>query len=455
MSFTSSYREWNFDGLIGPTHHFAGLAVGNLASSSHKYQVSSPRQAALQGIAKMRQIHRLGVKQAFLPPLLRPSLQALRMRGYEGSDRQILDKAYRCSPEDLLWCASSSSMWTANAATVSPSIDTADQRVHISVANLATMPHRALEADETALLLQQVFRGHQHFHHHPPLPADGYFCDEGAANHLRLGSSHGGRGIEIFVYGVDSQNPNALLPKKYPARQSRSASLAVARQHQLDPKRTFFIQQNPQAIDAGVFHNDVIATANENVMLYHEDAFLETSSQMRIIQEHCRELFPNQPFFWLPISRERLSLAEAIVTYFFNSQIVGLPNGGMALIAPVECRENLRGRALLDDIIHGDNPICEIYEVDLRQSMANGGGPACLRLRVVCNRQEEAGIHPAFVLDDHKLNLLESWIRQHYRERLTILELADYAFYQETLAALDTLTQILQLGSIYPFQQNA
>jgi succinylarginine dihydrolase len=399
----------------------------------------------------MRRLHRLGVKQGFLPPLLRPSLKALRARGYEGSDRQVLDKAYRSHREDLLQCASSSSMWTANAATVSPSADSADRKVHISVANLACLPHRALEARETARLLRHVFRDHQRFQHHPPLPADGYYFDEGAANHLRLCPSHADRGMEIFIYGFDPQNPAAFLPKRYPARQSRSASLAVARRHQLDPGRALFIQQNPQAIDAGVFHNDVIVAANENVLFYHEDAFWDTSSRILLIRERYRELFPGQPFFLLPVSRARLSLAEAVTSYLFNSQIVRLPQGGMALIAPAECWRNPRVRDLFEEILHGDNPIREVHEADLQQSMANGGGPACLRLRVVCDQEEEAGIHPAFVIDDPALDFLESWIRRHYREELTIPELADYTFYQQTLAALDALTQTLRLGPIYPF----
>jgi len=65
---TSTGLELQLDGLVGPTHHFGGLSVGNLASMRHAGWQSRPRQAALQGLAKMRQVLALGVPQAVLPP---------------------------------------------------------------------------------------------------------------------------------------------------------------------------------------------------------------------------------------------------------------------------------------------------------------------------------------------------------------------------------------------------
>ena len=47
-------REFNFDGLVGPSHNYAGLSFGNVASFSNVKSASNPKQAALQGLAKMR-----------------------------------------------------------------------------------------------------------------------------------------------------------------------------------------------------------------------------------------------------------------------------------------------------------------------------------------------------------------------------------------------------------------
>ena len=41
--------EINFDGLVGPSHNYAGLSIGNLASTRNAGQLSQPRRAALEG----------------------------------------------------------------------------------------------------------------------------------------------------------------------------------------------------------------------------------------------------------------------------------------------------------------------------------------------------------------------------------------------------------------------
>src|SRR5687768_11173563 len=177
--------EVNFDGLVGPTHNYAGLSYGNVASMSHKRSVSSPRQAALQGLAKMKFLADLGVKQAVLPPHPRPDIAALRRIGFTGSDADVLAKVQREDPVLLAAVSSSSSMWAANAATVSPSADTSDGRMHFTPANLVSLFHRSLEAPTTAAVLRAIFNDEKHFAHHPPLPATMHFSDEGAANHTR------------------------------------------------------------------------------------------------------------------------------------------------------------------------------------------------------------------------------------------------------------------------------
>ena len=166
--------EINFDGLIGPSHNYAGLSLGNLASARNAGGVSHPRAAALQGIAKMRANLALGLTQGIFLPHARP-------------DRAWLDalgcRPETASPELLANALSASSMWAANAATVSPATDTVDGKCHLSVANLVTMPHRSHEWQGTLAQLRLAFADPA-FSVHGPVPAP--FGDEGAANHMRL-----------------------------------------------------------------------------------------------------------------------------------------------------------------------------------------------------------------------------------------------------------------------------
>ena len=241
--------EYNFDGLIGPTHNFGGLSFGNLACETNRFAVSNAREAALQGLRKMRLLHEMGVKQGLLPPHERPNIGFLRQQGYSGTDRQILERVSRSDPELLLICSSASPMWTANAATVSPSADTEDGRVHITTANLLTQKHRAIEPPQTEKILRLLFAQKKYFACHPPLEDNGLFADEGAANHLRLAPGHGEAGLEIFVYGKKSKEPSQTLPKKYPARQSLAASVRISENHRLASEQVVFAKQNPEIID--------------------------------------------------------------------------------------------------------------------------------------------------------------------------------------------------------------
>jgi succinylarginine dihydrolase len=433
-----SAQEYNFDGLIGPTHNFSGLALGNIASAKSRFSISHPKQAALQGLAKMKLLMNLGVKQGFIPPHERPNLTALKKDlGLKGSDRQILEKVSREDPDLLLKYSSASAMWVANAATVSPASDTADRKVHITPANLINQKHRSIETSQTAAFLKHIFRDKKFFVHHAPLKDQG---DEGAANHMRLTDAHGNSGVEVFVYGQKARI--SLKPKKYPARQSYEASSAIAKSHRLNPKQTIFLQQNPSAIDAGVFHNDVIAVSNENVLLFHEKAYTKTELPKTLAGK----------FYCLKISSRQLTLKEAVDSYFFNSQIVTLPSGKMAFILPGECQSKKIER-LVKEIIFSNNPLSQSHFVDLNESMKNGGGPACLRLRVVLSDEGVAGVHPGFILDDTRITILEKWINKNYRDTLDIRDLADYELFRESQAALAELTRLLNLGPIYSFQK--
>ena len=231
-----SAREINFDGLVGPTHNYGGLSHGNLASSKNRGRVSNPRAAALQGLGKMRKLLSLGLAQGLLPPQERPFIPALRALGYQGRDGQVLEAAFKDSPALVANVSAASSMWTANAATVSSSSNTSDGRVHITPANLIAMPHRAFEATQSRRTLSAIFKDETHFCVHPLLAANPLFGDEGAANHNRLASSHGAKGLELFVYG--RQVLAGAHNLKFPARQTLEASQAIARLHGLDPART-------------------------------------------------------------------------------------------------------------------------------------------------------------------------------------------------------------------------
>jgi succinylarginine dihydrolase len=420
--------EVNFDGLVGPTHNYAGLSFGNVASEINKGGASRPKEAALQGLRKMRFLHDLGVKQAILPPLPRPSLPLMKQLGFNHL-REV-------SAEILPVLYSASSMWVANAATISPSQDTSDGKVHITPANLVTHLHRSLEAPFTARVLKRIFSDSRYFVHHDPLPMHPRFGDEGAANYMRFAASHAAQGLEVLVYGEKTA--------RYPARQTRFASEAVFRLHGV--KNAVTIQQNPNAIDAGVFHNDVIAVANENVLLYHEDAFTETEAVLKQIEQQL-----GFPLHRLCVKRQEVSVEDAVKTYLFNSQLVTLPQGKMAIIAPTESEEHPAVRAVLERFKQDENtPVTEVYYLNLRESMKNGGGPACLRLRVLLNEAELAAIHQGVLFTPALQTKLEAWIEKHYRETLHPQDLADEALARESLAAQRELLDILGLTGVYP-----
>ena len=435
-------QEFNFDGIPGPTHNYSGLAQGNLASERNKSQVAHPREAALQGLAKMRALARRGVPQAVLPPHERPAMHALRALGFTGSDADVLARAARDAPSLLAACSSAAAMWVANAATVSASSDTADGRAHFTPANLATHFHRALEAPTTTAILRAIFADEARFVVHDALASTPQTGDEGAANHTRLD------GADLFVHGRRAYGPGPL-PTRVPARHTLEASQAIARRHGLDPQRTVFAQQNPHAIDAGVFHNDVIAVGHGTTMFCHERAWLDGHAVLAELASRVGSAFEA-----IVVRDADVTVDEAVSTYLFNSQLLARPEGGLLLVAPAECREHPRVAACLDRLLASGGPIREVIAFDLRQSMRNGGGPACLRLRVPLTDAERAAIGANVFLDDALADALEAWIRRHYRERLEPADLADPLLLDESRRALDELSQLLRVGNVYSFQRS-
>lgn len=442
--------EANFDGLVGPTHNYAGLSFGNVASQRNEHAVANPKAAARQGLRKMKQLADLGFAQGVLPPQERPSIRLLRELGFGGKDAEAIAKAAKEAPELLAAASSASAMWTANAATVSPSADTPDRRVHFTPANLCSKLHRAIEHESTRRTLGTIFADPSHFVVHEALTGTPALGDEGAANHTRFCAQYGARGVEFFVYGR-SEYRRGPEPKRFPARQTFEASRAVAQRHGLAEDATVFAQQSPDVIDAGVFHNDVIAVGNRSTLFCHERAFVNRKG---VYDELRAKLAKHDaPFDVIEVPDAQVSVADAVSSYLFNSQLLSRADGSQVLVVPQECRENPHVAIYLDDLVGKPGPVGEVLAFDLRESMKNGGGPACLRLRVVLNEAERAAVSPGVWIDDALFTRLDAWIEKHYRDRLAPQDLADPTLLVESRTALDELTQILGLGSLYDFQR--
>lgn len=446
--------EFNFDGLVGPTHNYAGLSHGNVASTANANLVAKPKEAATQGLQKMKALHDMGLKQGVIAPMERPDVFTLRKLGFTGTDAQVIIKAAKQAPKVLAACSSASSMWTANACTMAPSSDTADGKAHFTPANLSNKFHRSIEHETTGRILQSMFSDEKHFAHHAALPNGDHFGDEGAANHTRFAdvssdAKYGKKGVHFFVYGKYAFDASKPAPHKFPARQTFEASQAVARLHKLDSDNVVYAQQSPNVIDAGVFHNDVISVGNGNVLFAHQKAFL---NQMNVYND-LERAYDGEEFHVVEVGNNDVPVQDAVKSYLFNSQLVTLPNGDMSLICPGECEKVPSVKEYLDWLVEQDTPIKQVKIYDVKQSMQNGGGPACLRQRVVLNDSEVAAMNQSVIMNDELFGTLTNWVGKHYRETLSEDDLADPSLLVESRTALDELTQILNLGSVYPFQR--
>jgi succinylarginine dihydrolase len=412
-------REINFDGIVGPSHNYAGLSLGNLASTRNAGEVSQPRAAALQGLDKMRANLALGLSQGIFLPHPRPDRAWLADLGttIEDADPVLAANAM-----------SASAMWAANAATVSPAPDTGDGKCHLTVANLKTMPHRSHEWRATLAQLELAFGGEAFAVHGPVPPA---FGDEGAANHMRLAPSHGEAGAEVFVYGVSGG--------AFPARQHVEASMAVARLHKLDPKRVLFAEQSEAAIAAGAFHNDVVAVANERVLFAHEQAFADKASLIAGLEAQVRG------FEYVEVPAAEVPLADAVRSYLFNAQLVTPPDGQPTLVVPSEARETPSVWSWIERHVAGNGPIRRVQVVDVRQSMANGGGPACLRLRVAA---DPATVDPRFMIDEAKLEAIGRVIAERWPEQIHHEDLQQPTLIADVERARSSLLQALDLAQL-------
>lgn len=431
------YYEVNFDGLPGPTHLYGGLSDGNLASSSNKDLISNPKLAALQSLEKIKFLADLGYKQAILPPHSRPNFDLLMTHGFQGSNLDMIRDALGQDPELVKSAFSSSFMWTANAATISPAADTYDAKTHLTIANLKTNFHRSIEAFHTYKVLRKIFNLCD-LKLCPPLPVT--VGDEGAANHIRFAEDYASPGVELFVYGY-SVELNLQEPEIYAARQAVEASMAVIEAHGLKQENVVLAQQNPEAIDAGVFHNDVISTGNLNFFFYHELAFVNQEEVIQELKDKYQEQTGSELICKQVLDKE-ISLEEAVISYLFNSQILGTKER-MILLAPIECEENIKIANYLTRLKQDDsNPIQEIYYMDLKQSMLNGGGPACLRLRVVLSEDEIKNARQEVFYSDGLYKKLKKSIETHYPEKLSFSDIADQKLLDQLERAYQDLNGI-------------
>lgn len=424
--------EFNIDGLIGPTHHFGGLGIGNIASESNRSRVSHPRMAALEGLSKMRKLYELGIPQFFLPPPKRPNGRWLKAVGFDHSNPDHWKRCFEFFPTVFSSALSSSFMWMANAASVSAGVDCKDGKSRVVVANLAASLHRGQECVERLTQLVDLFRYSNFMEIVAGIPGLTPLRDEGAANIMRLWNAHNHQGIYVFVYGdggrdtIEADGASTLLRSAtlHPSRQTLLASRLVSNLLRIHDTRIHFVQQHSDAIDAGVFHNDVIATSHENFLLVHSRAFHNQPLELeRISDAFLRQ--NGEALRILEIEESELALEEAVKTYLFNSQIVTLSDGHWMMLCPMECQQSESVQKMLRRIQNVESRIRDIAFVSLRESMANGGGPACLRLRAYASEREIRNLPAQYRIDDESLAFLEQFIASEYPEAVRLHDFLD------------------------------
>ncbi|MFB6347810.1 MAG: N-succinylarginine dihydrolase [bacterium] len=437
------FVQVNFDGLVGPTHHYGGLSYGNIPSMSHRDTRSNPKQAALQGLRKMETVAEYDVHQAVLPPAPRPDLRAAKRLGYSGSPEEVLSTLGRDDPSLLSALSSASSMWAANAAVTAPAPDTESSQTHITPANLVSTFHRSLEATWTESFFQHLF-DHPDVTVHERLPPNSEYRDEGAANHMRFSPGRDEPGLQVFVHGTETKQEQST---GFPARQSAAASRALARLHRIPDNRKFHVKQNSRVLEAGGFHNDLVAVGHRNVLFYHQQAYDSSSFAMKL-KDRYQELYGDE-FYCLDVSSNHLDLDEAIESYLFNSQIVSTDQGKMTLIAAEHVKNYSSARSVLESVVSGNNPIDDVRFVKLRQSMKNGGGPACLRLKTLLPESVLSDLAGSYLLDQTLLEELKRCVKELYPDSLKIEDLENPDFYRSCKQIYHRLGKIFGIEQLY------
>ena len=111
----------------------------------------------------------------------------------------------------------------------------------------------------------------------------------------------------------------------------------------------------------------------------------------------------------------------------------------------VETEHNAPARAFLDRLLAGNGPVHRVVPVDVRQSMANGGGPACLRLRVVA---DPATIDPRFLLDEAKAEIIERAIAGAWPEQIDTADIGKETLARAVVDARRVLLEAINLNAL-------
>ena len=180
-----------------------------------------------------------------------------------------------------------------------------------------------------------------------------------------------------------------------------------------------------------------------SLMVVHEQSFIpEHQEQVR------RYLTERNDVQYYEVKQDELSVADAVSTYLFNSELLETAPGKFTLIAPSEC-SNHAGVARVVERLQGQGALDTVHYLDVRESMRNGGGPACLRLRVVLTPEQERAMHQGVVYNPEMHNRLAGWVTTHYRDRLVFDDLRDPELVRELDRAYNELEGLLDMKGLY------
>jgi succinylarginine dihydrolase len=150
-------------------------------------------------------------------------------------------------------------------------------------------------------------------------------------------------------------------------------------------------------------------------------------------------------FEYVEVAAADVPLEDAIRSYLFNAQLVTLSDGEMALIVPGEARETPSVWGWIERHLAGNGPIRRVEVVDVRQSMANGGGPACLRLRVVA---DPASVDPRFLVDSDRIDRIAEVVARTWPDEIDHRDLQSAALIADIERARAALLETLGLQAL-------
>ena len=362
------------DCMPGPTNHFGGHAFGNMASMTAKGQHSNPKKAALEWIEKINKLKKIGAYQLILPPHRRPLAHYLK--------------------HPQLNELSSGFIWMANAGHFIPNSDTSKRYHQFIPANMNATYHRKYEHMFNTYWIKQILKNIPH-QLHGPLSSD----DEGAANTVRLWNKD--IGIHVAVYGHKNTH--------FPSRQNEDSIKEL--QEKTNILTLFKLQQKSIAIDHGVFHNDVICFGFKNTLFCHEHAFENQNEKLNNLKKIFHQK-TNENLTIIEIKESELTLDECISTYLFNSQVI-IQKNNIILLCPSTVKRNNKSLSITNQW-QQKGYFSDVQYIDIKSSLMNGGGPACLRLCMYLNGNEIKKIPKQFWASENKIKELTKFINTEY-----------------------------------------